>query len=188
MADSVRERLIACAIELIRTKGVAGTTVSDLLEESGVARRSLYVNFPGGREELLAESARRAGAAMSAALREAVADAPDLGEAVEDLAATVRAGLLASDFDAGCPVAAGALSGRTVPEAREHAGATFASWCEAIAEGLTERGHPAARARSLAFLLVSAIEGAMVLSIAVRSTEPLDEVAVELRQLVGSAL
>ena len=50
---TARERLIASAIELLRRNGVAGTGLAQLLEHSGTARRSVYVNFPGGKSELV---------------------------------------------------------------------------------------------------------------------------------------
>ena len=42
---TARERLIVSAIELLRRNGVAGTGLAALLEHSGTARRSVYVNF-----------------------------------------------------------------------------------------------------------------------------------------------
>src|SRR5258706_426767 len=53
---TARERLIASAIEMLRRHGVAGTGLAELLENSGTARRSVYVNFPGGKSELMAEA------------------------------------------------------------------------------------------------------------------------------------
>ena len=42
-----------------------------LLEDSGVARRTVYLNFPGGKAELVTEATRIAGQALSAVIRSA---------------------------------------------------------------------------------------------------------------------
>ncbi len=65
---TARERLIESAIELLRRNGVAGTGLADLLEHSGTARRSVYVNFPGGKSELMTEATRTAGRLMDSTL------------------------------------------------------------------------------------------------------------------------
>jgi AcrR family transcriptional regulator len=185
---TVRERLIAGAVELTRSRGVAGTTVAELLDEAGVARRSLYLNFPGGRDEVIATAVEQRGAELTAALQQLFTASDDILAAMDAYLAITSADLVASDYTAGCPIVAAALGGTDVPLAREAAGRIFAQWQHLLAEALRGSGVPADRAPGLASLVLSSAEGATAMAIAQRSTEPLERVGDQLRSLVAAAL
>ena len=68
---SARDTLVASITGLIRRRGVAGAGLSALFEDSGVARRTVYLNFPGGKAELITEATRIAGQSLSAVIRSA---------------------------------------------------------------------------------------------------------------------
>ncbi|MEV6554846.1 TetR/AcrR family transcriptional regulator [Nocardia sp. NPDC051756] len=178
-----RERLIMGAIDLIRRNGVAGTGMTELLAHSNTARRSIYQNFPRGKQQLIEEATRTAGQVMAAA----ITATEEGGSSASRLASFVRMWkdtLLAADFTAGCPVVAAALSGSEVPAAPTIAAEAFAEWEGLIAEQLTGEGLDAAAAESLATMAVAAIEGAVVMSIATRSVTPLDRAAEQLDYLL----
>ena len=65
---SARDALIASATGLVCRHGVAGTGLNALLQDSGVARRTVYLNFPGGKSELITEATRVAGRALTASV------------------------------------------------------------------------------------------------------------------------
>lgn len=166
----------------MRRNGVAGTGMNELLANSKTARRSIYQNFPRGKQQLIEESVRTAGATLTTALAGAGAGG---GPAVL-LAGYVRMwkeALVASDFTAGCPVVAAALAGTEVPAAPGIAGEVFTDWKTLIATHLTDAGIPPQAAASLATLAVAAIEGAVVMAIALRSVTPLDQVTHHLTEL-----
>ncbi|WP_433656761.1 TetR/AcrR family transcriptional regulator [Nocardia sp. CA-128927] len=178
-----RERLIMGAIDLIRRNGVAGTGMTELLAHSKTARRSIYQNFPRGKQQLIEEATRMAGKVMAAA----ITATGESSATAARLAAFVRMWkdtLVAGDFTAGCPVVAAALSGSEVPAAPAIAAEAFAEWEELIADQLTSEGFDTALAQSLATTAVAAIEGAVVMSIASRSVTPLDRVADQLDHLL----
>lgn len=69
-----RARLLAAGLELMGTRGVAGTTVRGVAEQSGIAARYFYESFAGTEELQLAvfdqiatEAAERSVAALGAA-------------------------------------------------------------------------------------------------------------------------
>ena len=74
------------------------------------------------------------------------------------------------------------------PVVRDAAGAAFREWEALLAGALERRGAARERARSLATLVVSAVEGAIVLARAQRSLDPLERVTDELEALVGGAV
>lgn len=187
MSVGPRDRMIRSAALLIRERGVEATSFTDVLEHSGAPRGSIYHHFPGGKAQLVEEATRYAGEFIAAGLADAVAR-DDLISALDTFVAFWRATLRDSDFAAGCPVVAATLEGERAPGARDAAGAAFAQWEELMAGMLERNGVAAARARSLATLVVSAVEGAVVLARAQRSTEPVERVGAELRAIVREAL
>lgn len=182
--SNARRRLVASAVELIRRRGVAGTTVSALLEHSGAARRSLYLHFPEGRDELLAAAVAQAGAAMTAGLSGAWRGA-DPRAALDAFIDAVADGVEARGARAGCPIVAAALGGEDVPAVREQAVATFAAWRSELAKALRRSGFGQAHAVRLATTVVAAVEGALIIAVAEGKRTALDQVAVELRVLLG---
>ena len=56
-----RERMIRAAEYLIRTKGVAGTGVREVVERAEAPWGSLRHYFPGGKDQLVAEAVQLGG-------------------------------------------------------------------------------------------------------------------------------
>lgn len=183
MTESVRERLISSTVELVQRHGVAGTSIADLLERSGVARRSIYLHFPGGKNELIAASVTEAGSTIGSLIEELVTtQAP-----ADSLSAFIgfwKQLLTGSDFAAGCPIAAAAYGGQEAPEAREQADEVFRCWQDLLTPRLIEYDVDESEASSLATMTIAAIEGAVVLCLAARETAPLDRVHAQLDTLL----
>jgi TetR/AcrR family transcriptional regulator, lmrAB and yxaGH operons repressor len=169
---------------LLRERGVAGVTVDAVLAHSGAPRGSVYHHFPGGRNELVLAALAQSGDLVSGMLERAVAR----GDARDAVAVFIRfwkRTLTDSQFRAGCPVVAAAVdSRRDVPGVAETVRATLDRWHASLTELLVADGYPPARAERLARLVMSAIEGAVILSRAEGDLTPLDDVAAELDQLL----
>lgn len=181
---TARERLIGSAIELLRRNGVAGTGLAELLEHSGTARRSVYVNFPGGKSELMAEATRTAGRLMDPTLT-GLAPAGDGRVSLSAFAESWKEGLRSSDYAAGCPIVAAALGRTESSSAADAAGEVFNEWQEMLARRLSSEGVGTDEAESLATTIVAAVEGAVILCLAARSTDPLDRTVRMLDQLIA---
>ena len=182
-----RTRMIESAAALFREQGIDSTSFSDVLEHSGAPRGSIYHHFPGGKAQLAEETTRYAGEFIAAGLAAALAE-KEPGRALARFAAAWRELLRRSDYGAGCAILAATLEGDRLPEVRDAAGAAFRSWQKLLADSLAQHGVPRARARSLATLAIAAIEGAVVLARAERSSAPLERVAGELEALVAAAV
>ncbi len=177
----VREKLTSATAALMQRHGVAGTGIAQILISSGVTRRSIYLNFPGGKAELVAAATRSVGDQMTASLRSS-AGGPDPVAAFAQMWSAV---LRSTDFQAGCPIVAAASGPDEAPEAAAVAAEVFAEWQQTLAARLIEDGIGASTAATLATTIVAAIEGATILSRAARSTEPLECVAVHLDELIA---
>ena len=56
MSGGVREKLLDATYACVARWGLAKTTVEDAAREAGVSRATVYRYFPGGRDELVAET------------------------------------------------------------------------------------------------------------------------------------
>jgi TetR/AcrR family transcriptional regulator, lmrAB and yxaGH operons repressor len=180
---SARETLLASITGLIQRRGVAGTGLNALLEDSGVARRTVYLNFPGGKAELVTEATRIAGQGFSAMIRSAD-DGDDPVQAVRMLIDQWKAHLHATDMEAGCPIVAAILGRSEAPAAAQAAAEAVDAWRTILADRLISSGVDTDNAFSLATLTLAAIEGAVVIALASKSTDALDAVRRHLVEVI----
>jgi AcrR family transcriptional regulator len=179
-----KQRMIDSAVTLLRERGAAGITVESVLARSGAPRGSVYHHFPGGRSELILAAARRAGDLIATMIDESVA-ANDPHAALDRFVQFWKHSLTATDYLAGCPIVALTVdSHQDPPEAAELVRDIFTRWHLGLQNLLAAHGFPAERARRLATLVVSAIEGAVILCRAHRDARPLDDVLAEITPLL----
>jgi AcrR family transcriptional regulator len=178
---SPRERMVISTALLIRERGAHSTAISDVLEHSGAPRGSAYHHFPGGRTQLLCEAVDYAAEYTAARMAKAESSVA----AVDIIVEGFRALLLQSDYRAGCPVVAVAVEADNQPVV-DRAAAAFTSWTELIDRRLRADGVDAARAEELAMLMMTSIEGAIVVARATRNVRPLDLVHRQLRAMVAA--
>jgi TetR/AcrR family transcriptional repressor of lmrAB and yxaGH operons len=177
----VAERLTSATATLMQRHGVAGTGIAEILSTSGVTRRSIYLNFPGGKSELVAAATRSAGDELTTTLRDCI-EQPDPIGAFTGVWSEI---LTSTDFEGGCPIVAAAFSRDEAPEAANTAADVFAEWSQLLADKLHDDGINRAAAQSLSTTIVAALEGAVMLSRAARSTKPLEQVAHHLNELIA---
>lgn len=186
--STTRQRMVTSAAGLIRKHGATATSIDRVLALSGAPRGSVYHHFPGGRTQLVEEAVDYAGGYV-AALLDAAAEDGDPVAAVNGFLAMWRQQLVASDFQAGCPVVAVAVEAHDdTPQLTAAAARAFGRWQAQFRDLLAARGVDIARAERLAAMVVASVEGALVMSRAHRRTDPLDAVAVELHTLLTAAL
>jgi AcrR family transcriptional regulator len=180
---SARQRLIDTTIALVRRRGVGSASVSQILERSGLARRTLYLNFPDGKPELMAAATESAAAGFTSMLQGMVTEGDPIA-AVEAFVAAWEAALADSDFCAGCPIVAATLGGSEAPAAAEAAANAFSQWVRLIAEPVERAGLDPGPAEDLATTVVATIEGAVIMSMAARSSIPLQRAGRDLATLI----
>ena len=157
----------------------------DAIADAGASRGSLYHYFPGGKAQLIEEATSVACAEYGAAF--SLIENMDAAEAIPAVVDYWRAQVAATAYSGGCPVAAAALSGDETEGARTRAGTGFAEWAESIEKMLLTSRVPATRVGGLASLILSAIEGAVIVSLARRSMEPMEQAAAELLRTIEAA-
>jgi AcrR family transcriptional regulator len=174
-----RERMVISTALLIRERGAHSTAISDVLEHSGAPRGSAYHYFPGGRTQLLCEAVDYA--AEYTATRLSKAD--DSLAAIDVIVDAFRTLLIESDYRAGCPVVAVAVEADNQPVI-DRAAAAFVRWTELIGRRLAADGVADERVEALAMLVMTSIEGAIVVARTARDVKPLDLVHRQLHAIV----
>ncbi|HEX9041866.1 MAG TPA: TetR/AcrR family transcriptional regulator [Trebonia sp.] len=162
-----RERIVERAAELFAERGIAATSVDEVLAAAGAGKGQFYHYFRG-RDELAAAAVGFRCAQVIAGLTEALGGVSSLTE-LERALAGFAAGFEATGMP-GCPIGtlASEVAGRN-EEARLAAAAGFDAWERLLAgalERMRERGELRADAEParLATVLLAGIEGGMVLS------------------------
>lgn len=176
-----RQRMVEATTEALRRNGVAGTSFTEVLAESGAARGAIYHHFPGGKAELVREAVATTGEAVEAALAqlpEAAADETAIVDAFLDL---IRPVVLESSTGKGCAVAAAANESSPGDLLQMASGEALEAWRRTVQERLEEAGASPDRAGALATLLLTTLEGSHVLCRAAASIEPFDRAATALR-------
>jgi TetR/AcrR family transcriptional regulator, lmrAB and yxaGH operons repressor len=184
-ATDSKGKTLAAAAKLFRQQGYHGTALQDILAAGGSPRGSLYFHFPKGKEEIGGAALTLAGEAV----RQGIAKAAEASENAEMfLTRIVRAmasDLEKSDFKEGCPIATTALE--TAAQSEVLGAATrnaFQKWELEIKRALFRLGMPAGDADLAATMVLSQLEGALLLARTYRSLEPLRRAEQAMKLLV----
>jgi AcrR family transcriptional regulator len=186
-----RERIVYATAQSVRERGVSATGLRAVVAEAQAPRGSLQHYFPGGKDQLVTEALLWSGEFAAGCVE----------HYFESMRTPTPAGLFAAmarqwrdefarrGFQRGCPlVAAAADLAGTDDVLRASINAAFESWLGAVRDALRRMGLPAGRARSLALLMISSLEGAIVLARTRQDLTPLSTVVRELRPLLDGAV
>ena len=132
--------------------------------------------LPGRQDTTHDRSDRRRLAELSAEVDQTLTQAKTFPEAIGAIVAPWRRLLVDHDFALGCPLAATVVDAADNDELRVHANELLARWQASVADVYAKFGDPPIVAEEQATVLLAAIEGALILARARRSTEPLDTV------------
>jgi TetR/AcrR family transcriptional repressor of lmrAB and yxaGH operons len=160
--DRHRADLVAATGQLLRRRGYSGTTVNDFLDAAGAANGSLYHHFPGGKEELASAAIEAASEQVEAALLSAFDATDDVVVAAQRSIDGMISTLEADPRD-GCPVAPTAIDAAGISEPlRLAAASAFDRW-SVVFERALARTRDADKAAAQSLVLLSSIEGALLL-------------------------
>jgi AcrR family transcriptional regulator len=189
MTTDTKERIVGAGAELFRRQGYTGTGVKQIVAAANAPFGSLYHFFPGGKEQLGEEVIRTSGELYVQLFVTVAAQASDVVGAVTDFFAGAAETLRETDYADACPIATVALEVASTNEPMRRATAeVFESWIAIATEYFASAGIDTARARELAFSMLSLLEGAFVFSRAMRTTEPLEVAGASAAAAVADAL
>ena len=174
--EPARDRIVRSAGELVRERGVHGAGLRQIVAHADGPRGSLQRYFPGGKTQLITEALNLAATEVLDDTESQLVEAANLAEAIDAIFAPWRQVLVESNFTMGCPIAATVVDASGDDRLRQEARALFDQSRDSIRAALVKFGAEESTADDDASVLLSALEGALVLSRANQSTEPLDSV------------
>ena len=172
MTDT-RQRILDTTAAFFTRQGYTGTGMKQIVAAANAPFGSLYHFFPGGKEQLGQEVIRSSGLMYQRLIEGIVDAAPDIVTGVRDCFIGAAAVLEETDYADACPIETVALEVASTNEPlREACADVFDSWITSATNRFTAAGIPKKKARELAIHMIATLEGAFVLSRALRSPEP----------------
>jgi TetR/AcrR family transcriptional repressor of lmrAB and yxaGH operons len=175
-AQPARDRIVRSAAALVRERGVHGVGLRQIVAHADGPRGSLQRYFPGGKTQLITEALKLVGAEVLDETESGLTEAVTLADAIDAIFAPWRKVLVESNFTMGCPIAATVIDASGDDRLRQEARDLLDLWRDSVHAALVKFGVHESTAEDDASVLLAALEGALIMSRANQSTEPLDTV------------
>jgi TetR/AcrR family transcriptional repressor of lmrAB and yxaGH operons len=189
-ATDSKGKTLTAAAKLFRQQGFHGTALHDILAAAGSPRGSLYFHFPKGKEEIGEAALTLAGEAVRAAIAKAAETSESADIFLVRIARGMASDLEKSGYTEGCPIATTALEAAAQSETIGAATrGAFQKWELEIKRGLERFDMTAQDAELVATLVLSQLEGALLLARTYQTLEPMHraEQAVKLLARIRSS-
>jgi TetR/AcrR family transcriptional repressor of lmrAB and yxaGH operons len=161
VSPSSKDRMIEAAIDLMRSYGLSGAGINDVVQQSGAPRGSLYHYFPDGKLQMAGEALAVHAQRMGAFFDQALAGGRSGPQKVQALFEAFARRVEEAEFRKSCPFGCVALDLDGDTESlREVVEQGFDAWRALIARHFEPLGPKAAE--EFASLLLTGIEGAYV--------------------------
>lgn len=183
-----RQPIVNAAVSLFRRQGYTGTGVSDIADESGAPKGSLYHYFPDGKSAIAAAAVAEASQRVATTLTQLARELPTTADLLRAHARLLAGWMRASNFRDGCPITTVLLE--LAPEDRAVSVAGRNAYHVRIGilrDKLIADGFAAPRADRLALLCASALQGALIQARAERSGTAIETTADELARMLETA-
>ena len=183
-ATDSKAKTLTAAVKLFRQQGYHGTALHDILAAGGAPRGSLYFHFPKGKEEIGAAALSLIGEAVRQAIVQAVEKSDNAESFLVRIVRGMASDLERSDYREGCPIATTALETAAQSEVLGAATRTaFQKWELEIKRGLFRFGLTSGDADLVATMVLSQLEGALLLARTYRSLVPIQRAEEAVRLL-----
>ncbi len=184
-----QDRLLATTAALLAERGYHGAGLSEIVRDSGVPKGSLYHHFPAGKAQLAAASLRLTGGHVVARLEQFADRGGSVADGIRAFCDMYIAELRASDYRRGCPLATVAVESAGLDDGvHAEVGVAMAAMVDLLTARITAEAPASADPRGLATEVVAAVEGALLLAKATRSTGPVETVRDRLTARVTEEL
>lgn len=180
------ENIVQTASKLFFHQGYHATGLNQILAESGSPKGSLYYYFPRGKEELALECIRRGNEFIKQKLKQTLNGNDNPVLAIQDFIRNTAEEADRTGFNDFMPIGFWAAAETScISESLRHACVnTFTDWQHIYMERLQDSGWEEEKAYSLAVLIISMLEGALILAVTQQSSAPIYNIVDYIPQLV----
>jgi len=168
--EATKQRIVAATSELIHSHGYNATGLNQIIKHSGAPKGSLYFHFPEGKEQIVEAALLASGATVTSLMQQSFTQSKNQQQAIKQCIDFFKEVLISTNFQKGCPVATVALeaTGET-PRIQNVCANIYQDWLTQLEQGLGEANAEHAN------VVLMLIEGALVLSKAKKSIDPLNQ-------------
>ncbi len=184
-AQKHRKPIIDVAVRLFRRQGYSSTGLNEIVDQAGAPKGSLYHYFPEGKVSIAVAAVEEAGTRVSDTLRDLARKNETAGDLLKAHARLLAGWMQKSGYRDGCPITTVLLE--LAPRERLIAKAgrkAYAARIDILSEKLVADGFAQDRARRLAQLCTSALQGALIQARIERSGAPIETAANELAEML----
>jgi len=180
-----RDKVLETAAQLFQQQGYAATSINQIISRSGQPKGSLYFHFPGGKQEIAMAAAAQSSELILVLINDIFTTSKTLLEAMTFVCTAFSSQLQDSEYRDGCPISPLTTSSKgEASPLRQSCAAAFEGWLDAIKDGLVRHGIAITECAALASLILSSVEGAILLSQARHNTEALEQLPASLAPLL----
>lgn len=170
-----RESILDTASKLFFMQGYHGTGLNQIIKESHCPKGSLYYYFPEGKEELAHVCIQRTKLSVADKWRGTFAKVKDPSKAIQQFIETMADDAKATNFECFMPFSFWmAVETSSISNAlREDCQAVLAEWQLIISERLQEAGLDVPKANETATVILSLLEGSLIIAQTNKDPEPI---------------
>ena len=182
--QKTKEKILLAAIDLMRKQGFAATSIKQILIQSKQPKGSLYFHFPKGKLEIASFALARSATEIANKIKYAFKQSNSAYEALTQICNGFADQLRESSYQDGCPVSPmNSSASNEVVELRKCCAKAYEEWLKEIEDGLREFEHQL-EPSVLASLILSAVEGAILLSQARQNTIAIESLPESLASIL----
>ncbi|MCM3172427.1 MULTISPECIES: TetR/AcrR family transcriptional regulator [Paenibacillus] len=173
--SNARELIVSTAARLFFSQGYHATGLNQIIKESGTPKGSLYHYFPSGKEELAHVCIEKANQHILQVFEETFAAHDNTGDAIQQFIHDLADETEAAGFTGFLPFSfwAAVETSCISQQLRIACQGVFADWQQIIKKHLLLDGMGEDKARDTALLIISMMEGALIISLTNQDKQPL---------------
>lgn len=180
-----RDDFVQRTHDLMLSHGKLDVSLSSVLTACGASKGSLYHFFPEGKSQLLVAVTKRQAECALRSNRKCLAESKSTSDAVFRLLRSLASLMENENRPKFLPfAAAGAICDESSEACREVCANTLNSLQDLYVDSLRREGVQTKVAKSLASVIISTVEGALLQSRTQRTSAPLRAAATQLRELI----
>ncbi|MBY0219047.1 MULTISPECIES: TetR/AcrR family transcriptional regulator [Paenibacillus] len=173
--SNAKEQIVSTAARLFFSQGYHATGLNQIIKESSTPKGSLYHYFPHGKEELAHECIQKANEHIMQKFEDTFAAHETTGDAIQRFIHDMADETEAAGFTGFLPFSfwAAVETSCISHQLRVACQGVFANWQNIITKHLMMEGVGEEKARETGLLVISLMEGALIISLTNQDKQPL---------------